>query len=76
MKYFIDYGHGGDDPGAIGGNVLEKNINKLVGERVKFHLERHGQTVVLTRVRLKLQRTNTLHIPRNTNARHSFNILK
>ena len=50
MKYFIDYGHGGIDSGAIGGNVLEKNINKLVGERVKFHLERHGQTVVLTRV--------------------------
>ena len=50
MKYFVDYGHGGDDPGAIGGNILEKNINKLVGERVKFHLERHGQTVVLTRV--------------------------
>ena len=50
MKYFIDYGHGGDDPGAIGENVLEKNINKLVGERVKFHLERHGQTVILTRV--------------------------
>ena len=50
MKYFIDYGHGGIDPGAIGGNILEKNINKLVGERVKFHLERHGQTVVLTRV--------------------------
>lgn len=49
MKYFIDYGHGGVDPGATGGNVLEKNINKLVGERVKFHLERHGQTVVLTR---------------------------
>ena len=49
MKYFIDYGHGGIDPGAIGGNVLEKNINKLVGERVKYHLERHGQTVILTR---------------------------
>ena len=49
MKYFIDYGHGGNDSGAVGGSVLEKNINKLVGERVKFHLERHGQTVILTR---------------------------
>ena len=49
MKYFIDYGHGGNDSGAVGGSVLEKNINKLVGERVKFHLERHNQNVIVTR---------------------------
>ena len=49
MKIVVDYGHGGNDPGAVANNVYEKNINKLVGERVKYHLERHSQTVVLTR---------------------------
>lgn len=51
MKYFVDYGHGGNDSGAIGINsVLEKNINKLVGERVVHHLQRHNQTVLVSRI--------------------------
>ena len=29
MKYFVDFGHGGNDSGAVNGSVLEKNINKL-----------------------------------------------
>lgn len=50
MKYFVDYGHGGADSGAVGVNsVLEKNINLLIGERVTYHLRRHGQTVIETR---------------------------
>lgn len=49
MKMVIDYGHGGSDSGAVASNIYEKNINKLIGERVKYHLERHNQTVVLTR---------------------------
>ena len=49
MKYFIDYGHGGADSGAVGGTVLEKNINKLIGDRVVYHLKRHKQNVVITR---------------------------
>lgn len=49
MKMVIDYGHGGSDSGAVASNIYEKNINKLIGERVKYHLERHGQTVILTR---------------------------
>lgn len=49
MKYFIDYGHGGNDSGAVGGNILEKNINKLIGERVVYHLKRHNQSVLVTR---------------------------
>lgn len=49
MRMVIDYGHGGSDSGAVASNIYEKNINKLIGERVKYHLERHNQTVVLTR---------------------------
>lgn len=50
MKYLLDYGHGGDDPGAIGiDNLKEKDIVKEIGKRVKYHLERHNQTVFESR---------------------------
>lgn len=50
MKYLLDYGHGGDDPGAIGiDNLKEKDIVKEIGKRVKYHLERHQQTVIESR---------------------------
>ena len=41
MKYLLDYGHGGNDPGAIGiDNLKEKDIVREIGKRVKYHLER------------------------------------
>lgn len=50
MKYLLDYGHGGDDPGAIGiDNLKEKDIVREIGKRVKYHLERHQQTVFESR---------------------------
>lgn len=50
MKIFLDYGHGGNDPGAIGNDgVKEKDIVLEVGKRVKYHLERHGQIVIESR---------------------------
>ena len=50
MKYFLDYGHGGNDPGAIGiDGVKEKDIVLEIGKRVKYHLERHQQTVIESR---------------------------
>lgn len=45
----VDFGHGGNDSGAIGGGVLEKDINKKIGERVVYHLLRHNQKVIITR---------------------------
>ena len=42
MKYLLDYGHGGNDPGAIGiDNIKEKDLVLEIGKRVKYHLERH-----------------------------------
>ena len=35
MKYFVDYGHGGSDSGAVSNGIYEKNVNRLIGERVK-----------------------------------------
>ena len=50
MKYLLDYGHGGNDPGAIGiDGVKEKDIVLEIGKRVKYHLERHGQIVIESR---------------------------
>lgn len=50
MKFFVDYGHGGSDSGAVSHGIYEKNVNRLIGERVKYHLERHNQKVLLTRL--------------------------
>ena len=50
MKYLLDYGHGGNDPGAIGiDGVKEKDIVLEIGKRVKYHLERHQQIVIESR---------------------------
>lgn len=50
MKYLLDYGHGGNDPGAIGvDGVKEKDLVLEIGKRVKYHLERHKQIVIESR---------------------------
>ena len=50
MKIFLDYGHGGNDPGAIGiDGVKEKDIVLEVGKRVKYHLERHQIIIIESR---------------------------
>lgn len=48
-KMFLDYGHGGNDPGAINGKNYEKDFNLQIGKQVKAHLERHKQTVLESR---------------------------
>jgi N-acetylmuramoyl-L-alanine amidase len=48
-KVFLDYGHGGNDPGAISGSYKEKDITLSIGKRVKYHLERHNFQVVESR---------------------------
>lgn len=49
QKVFLDYGHGGNDPGAISGGYKEKDFNLAIGKRVKYHLERHNFQVVESR---------------------------
>ncbi|MEG1726258.1 MAG: N-acetylmuramoyl-L-alanine amidase, partial [Anaerovoracaceae bacterium] len=41
--------HGGNDPGASGQGLVEKTVALAVTTRVKYHLERNGQTVFMSR---------------------------
>lgn len=47
----IDPGHGGEDPGAVGDNnrLKEKDINLIIGKRLKELLAEEGFGVIMTR---------------------------
>jgi N-acetylmuramoyl-L-alanine amidase len=49
IKVWLDAGHGGKDPGALGNNLKEKDINLAVTKEVNRILEKHGVTVGTTR---------------------------
>ncbi|MDR0222606.1 MAG: N-acetylmuramoyl-L-alanine amidase [Oscillospiraceae bacterium] len=48
-KVSIEIGHGGTDPGAVSGKILEKDINLNTGLELKRQLERHGVKVLINR---------------------------
>lgn len=48
-QVILDPGHGGVDPGALWGEVREKDIVLDVVQRMRLHLEEQGYSVVLTR---------------------------
>lgn len=48
-KIFIDAGHGGTDPGAIGNNLNEKDLTLSLSLKQKSLLENAGYTVLLSR---------------------------
>lgn len=51
MKWYLDFGHGGHDPGAFGQNkTKESDIVLKIGLIVKNNLEKSGETVITTRV--------------------------
>ncbi len=49
MKIFIDPGHGGKDPGAIGNNLYEKDITLSVSLELKSLLEKYGIEIKMSR---------------------------
>lgn len=49
-KVFLSAGHGGSDPGAVAYGLKEKEINLQILLACKTELERHGATVVCSRV--------------------------
>ena len=50
-KVFLSAGHGGSDPGAVAYNLKEKDINLQAMLACKAELERHGVTVVCSRLK-------------------------
>lgn len=46
---FIDPGHGGIDPGAVGSRILEKDVDLAVAMHLGKLLEKHGARVVYSR---------------------------
>ena len=48
-RIVLDVGHGGQDDGAKGTKLLEKNINLMLARRVKSMLEQYRYEVLLTR---------------------------
>lgn len=49
MKIVLDAGHGGNDPGAVGGNLFEKDVNIQVVKKLETKLKAAGAEVYLTR---------------------------
>ena len=50
-KVFLSAGHGGSDPGACANGLTEKAINLQTLLKCKSELERHGVTVIASRVK-------------------------
>ena len=48
-RVFIGVGHGGADPGAVAGNIYEKDLNLPIALSCRQELERHGVTVLMSR---------------------------
>lgn len=61
-KIYLDPGHGGNDPGASGNALFEKNVVLSISKLLKVELERQGHSVKLCREDDKtvslIQRTN------------------
>lgn len=51
MKVFLSAGHGGSNPGACANGLVEKTVNLNTLLACKSELERHGVTVVCSRVK-------------------------
>lgn len=50
-KVFLSAGHGGSDPGAVAYGLEEKNINLNIMLACKSELEKHGVSVVCSRLK-------------------------
>ena len=48
-KIFIGVGHGGPDPGAVRGDIVESHCNLMVALALEQELKRHGLMVLLSR---------------------------
>lgn len=45
----VDAGHGGNDPGMVAGDVLEKDVNLAIAKKLRIKLTENGYKVIMTR---------------------------
>jgi N-acetylmuramoyl-L-alanine amidase len=64
VKVFIDPGHGGTDPGAVGNGIQEKNITLQISNRLREILENE---YVGVSVRMSRSRDETVSLTQRTN---------
>ena len=50
-KVFLGVGHGGNDPGAVGNGLREKDLNLSIALACRDELERHGVRVLMSRTK-------------------------
>lgn len=66
-----DYGHGGKDPGAVSGNVKEKDYTLDIGKRVNEGLRKQGIKVSETRDKdITLSNTERVNKVKNSKAKY------
>ncbi|WP_010279896.1 N-acetylmuramoyl-L-alanine amidase [Paenibacillus senegalensis] len=68
-KIFIDPGHGGTDPGAVGNGLQEKNVNLQIALRVRDILLNEYDNVT---VRMSRTGDQTVSLGQRTNAANSW----
>jgi N-acetylmuramoyl-L-alanine amidase len=69
VKVFIDPGHGGTDPGAVGNGLQEKNLTLQIGTRIKDILTAEYENVSILMSRTGDQ---SLTLTQRTNAANSW----
>lgn len=54
MKFYIDIGHGGNDPGAVSGSFIEYQMNAITANAMADRLKEYGHTVKVEQGHLSL----------------------
>lgn len=69
VKIFIDPGHGGTDPGAVGFGIQEKNVTLQIGLKIREILESEYSNAS---VRMSRTGDSTVSLSQRTNAANSW----
>lgn len=64
FKWFVDPGHGGRDPGAVGNGLQEKNVTLAIAKKIKSIAEREYEGV-----QVRLSRSSDVYLSLNERTR-------
>lgn len=68
VKFFIDPGHGGTDPGAVGNGLQEKNLTLQISKNIRDILSEYENV----QVKLSREGDETLSLSQRTNAANTW----